>query len=88
MIDTFTYHFSQISAPRQSTKITYPLLDVMFLTLCSTIVGCEGWEDIEDFAEEQLDWFQSKGLLLSGVPVHDTIARIIARLDPDDFLTG
>ena len=85
MIDTFTYHFSQITDPRQSAKITYPLFDVMFLTLCSIIAGCEGWEDIEDFAEEQLDWFQSKGLLLSGVPVHDTIARIIARLDPDDF---
>lgn len=85
MLGTFTHHFSQISDPRQSAKITYPLFDVIFLTLCSVIAGCEGWEEMEDFAEENLDWFQSKGLLCSGIPVHDTIARIIARLDPDEF---
>ena len=34
----------------------------MSCTVCSVIGGAEGWEDIEDFGEVHLPWFQSKGL--------------------------
>ena len=84
-INGFSEHFGQLSDPRQSSKVCYPLFDVLFLTLCAVIAGCEGWEDIEDFGDAHIAWFQSKGLFPNDIPVHDTIARIIARLDPSEF---
>lgn len=87
MIDTFSKYFGDIEDPRQSAKVSYPLFDVLFLTVCATIAGADGWEDIEDFGEAHFSWFRKKGLFESGLPVHDTIARLIARLDPEQFQT-
>ena len=84
-IDIFAEHFSELEDPRQASKVVYPLFDVVFLTLCAVIAGCEGWEDIEDFGEVHLPWFQSKGLFKNGIPVHDTIARIISGIKPEPF---
>ncbi|ART82247.1 ISAs1 family transposase [Oceanisphaera profunda] len=83
--DAFTQYFGEIDDPRQPAKIIYPLFDVLFLTICAVIAGAEGWEDIEDFGSAHLNWFQKKGLFPEGVPVHDTIARVISRLDPVQF---
>jgi hypothetical protein len=53
-IDAFSQYFSVIQDTRQSAKISYPLFDILFLTVCATIAGMEGWEDIEDFGEAHL----------------------------------
>ena len=34
-----------------------------------------------------MDWFQNRGLLENGVPVDDTIARIISRICPEQLQT-
>ncbi|WP_406568982.1 ISAs1 family transposase [Aeromonas caviae] len=84
----FTRFFSEIHDNRQSAKISYPFYDVLFLTVCAVIGGAQGWEDIEDFGEVHLAWLQDKGLFLNGIPVHDTIARIISRIQPEQFQTA
>ena len=81
----FAQFFDNIHDPRQHAKIYYPFYDVLFLTVCAVIGGAEGWEDIEDFGEVHLPWFQSKGLFKNGIPVHDTIARIISGIKPEPF---
>lgn len=83
--EAFSKHFSDIQDPRQTAKISYPLFDVLFLSVCSVICGAEGWEEIQDFGEANLDWLQEKGLFIDGLPTHDTIARIVSRLDPNSF---
>ncbi len=57
-IDAFSQYFSTLTDPRQSSKISYPLFDILFLAITSIIAGAEGWEDIEDFGETYLDWYQ------------------------------
>lgn len=84
-LDAFSEFFSELHDPRQSAKISYPLFDILFLTVCAVIGGCEGWEDIEDFGQAHSRWFQDKGLFPNGLPVHDTIARVISSLDPEQF---
>ncbi len=81
----FTQFFSELEDPRQAGKIAYPFFDVVFLTVCAAIGGAEGWEDIELFGEAHLEWLQRKGLFPNGLPVHDTIARIISRIQPEQF---
>jgi predicted transposase YbfD/YdcC len=84
-LDAFSEFFSDLHDPCQSAKIAYPLFDILFLTVCAVIGGCEGWEDIEDFGQAHSRWFQNKGLFPNGLPVHDTIARVISSLDPEQF---
>ncbi len=84
-IDVFAEHFSDVTDPRQSAKVTYPLYDVLFLSVCGVITGCEGWEDIEDFGHARLSWLQGLGLFKDGLPVHDTIARIISSIEPEQL---
>lgn len=74
-LDAFSEYFDELKDPRQTAKISYPLFDILFLTIYAVIAGAEGWEDIEDFGEVHLDWLQKKGLFPDGLPVHDTIAR-------------
>ena len=37
-----TDHFADIEDPRQASKVTYELFDVLFLTLTAVISGAEG----------------------------------------------
>ena len=80
-LSSFQKHFSAIAEPRQLTKISYPLFDILFLTVAAVITGCEGWEEIEDFGLERLEWLNKFGMFTKGIPAHDTIARVISRID-------
>ena len=41
-LNAFTEHLSSIEDPRQAEKASYPLFDIMFVTLCAVIAGAEG----------------------------------------------
>jgi len=71
--------------PRQIAKIGYTLFDVLFLTVCAVIAGAKEWEDIKDFGEVHIGWLQKKGLFPSGLPVHNTISRIVLHLNLVQF---
>ncbi len=77
--------FDNVNDPRQASKVVYKLYDLLFLTICAVISGCEGWEDIRDFGEARLPWLTSLGLFKDGLPVDDTIARLISRIDPEQL---
>ncbi len=81
-LDAFTEHFASIEELRQSAKVSYPLFDIMFITLYGVIAGAEGWKEIQEYAEGHHNWFKKQGVLTEGVPVDDTIVRIIARINP------
>ena len=40
---------------------------------------------VVDYADGHIEWFQQHGYLRDGVPVDDTIARTISRIDPEQF---
>ena len=40
-LDAFAEIFADLQDPRQSAKIAYPLFDIVFLTVCAVIGGCE-----------------------------------------------
>ncbi len=55
-IDVFAEHSSNVTDPRQSAKVIYPLYDVLFLSNWGVITGYEGWDNIEDFGHARLNW--------------------------------
>ena len=55
----------------------------MSLTVCAVLSGAEGWKDIEKFGHKKLAWLRRFRRLEQGIPVDDTISRIIRALDPE-----
>ena len=50
------------------------------ITLCATVCGMDGWGEIEIFAEEREGWFKKFLELQNGIPSHDTMYRVFARI--------
>ena len=46
---------------RQLWKVVHKLSDIVLLVICSVIAGCDGWDEIEDFGCERLDWLRKYG---------------------------
>ncbi|RRS09392.1 transposase family protein [Pseudoalteromonas sp. J010] len=42
---------------------------MLFLTISAVIAGCQGWEEIEDFAHDTLSWLRKFITLANGVPL-------------------
>ena len=78
-------HFSSITDRRQLSKIEHPLVDIIILCICGVVCGADGWSDIEVFGRTHKGWLQGKGLLPNGIPVDDTIARVMSSLAPKEF---
>ena len=80
---SFLQHFAALPDPRSHINRTYDLLDVVFLTVCAVLSGAEGWKDIEKFGHNKLAWLRKFRRFEQGIPVDDTIARIIRALEPE-----
>lgn len=82
---SFIDYFGEITDPRKDINLKHDLFDVIYLTITGVISGCEGWKDIYDFGIAKLDWLRQYREFKNGIPVDDTIARIISALKPEEF---
>jgi predicted transposase YbfD/YdcC len=85
MTATFLKHFDSIVDPRIERCKKHNLLDIILLAITAVMSGSEGWEDIENFGHIKLDWLRRYRDFEAGIPRHDTIARVICRLKPDEI---
>ena len=85
MSATFLTHFDSISDPRIERCKKHNLMDILLLAISAVMSGSEGWEDIENFGHIKLDWLRQYGSFEAGIPRHDTIARVMCRLNSDEI---
>jgi len=85
MLSTIEEHFSVVTDEREQYKVKYPLLDILLITLVGVICGADGWEAIEEVGKNKLKLLKKYGYFHYGIPVHDTIARIISAIEPSQF---
>lgn len=78
-------HFEILEDPRTAYLVAHPLLDIIALTICAVICGAESWEDIEAYGHSKHEWLATFLALPNGIPSHDTIGRVFARLDPSQL---
>ena len=78
-------HFSKLEDPRVYRNKKHELMDVVVRCVCAMLSGAEGWCDIEEFGRTKLDWLRRYVPLANGIPVDDTIARIISALSVKGF---
>jgi len=74
-------HFGDLPDPREDNR-RHLLIDIIAIVICASICGAEKWDDIEVFARAKEGWLRRFLTLPHGIPSHDTIARVFARIDP------
>ena len=82
----FMDHFGDLADPRSHINQRHDLHDILFLTVSAIMSGAEGWKDIKEFGDAKLDWLKQFRGFEAGIPVDDTIARVISALVPEQFL--
>ena len=49
------------------------------------IGGADNWVAMEQYGNSKLEWLKQFLELPNGIPSHDTLARVFARIDPSEF---
>lgn len=82
---TIKRYFRKLKDPRLNRHKRHLLLDIVAITLCGVICGCNDWQQIATFARARQEWLQKFLRLPNGIPSHDTLERVFDRLDPQAF---
>lgn len=83
--ESFLKHFTNLEDPRikNNHNKRHSLTDILVLTILAVICGAESWLDVEEFGDIKEDWLKTFLELPNGIPSHDTIGNIFARLSPE-----
>jgi len=78
-------HFVTLKDPRLDRRKLHQLPDILFMTLCAVISGCDNWVHIADYCEIHKDWFTEVLKLEHGIPSHDTFNNVFKAIDNKEF---
>jgi len=81
----FLDHFKGLPDHRQAGKVSYPLDEVLLLSLLAVLAGAEGFTHIARFGEKKLDLLRRFRPFANGTPSHDHLGDIFATLDAQAF---
>src|SRR5580698_7054319 len=81
----FLDHFSGLPDRRQAGKVSYPLDEILLLSLLAVVAGAEGFTDIARFGEKKLALLRRFRPFAAGTPSHDHLGDIFATLDAAAF---
>ncbi len=79
------YLFEGIEDHRMDRRKLHSLKDILAISLCATISGAEGWEDMENFGKSKEYWLRTWLELPNGIPSDDTFRRVISTIKPQEF---
>ncbi|MCK6453855.1 MAG: ISAs1 family transposase [Alphaproteobacteria bacterium] len=78
-------HFRDLPDPRQRGKVTYPLDEVLLLSLLAVLAGAETFVDIALFGDKKIELLRRFRPFRDGTPSHDHLGDIFATLDAERF---
>ena len=78
-------YFEGLTDPRVERTKYHSLKDILGLTICAVLSGCNDWEEIELYGISKELWLKSFLSLPNGIPSHDTINRLFSALNPDEL---
>jgi|TARA_B100001971_G_C18176555_1_gene530265 predicted transposase YbfD/YdcC len=81
----FIDEFSDMEDPRLDRRKLYPLIEIIFLTICAVISGANHFTEVGIFGEANIDWLRKFLPFANGIPSHDAIGYFFSRLDPEQF---
>jgi predicted transposase YbfD/YdcC len=78
-------HFAAMPDPRSTINQHHLLVDVIVIAMCGVLAGADGPAAIERWAVLHETWLRNHLRLPEGIPSHDTIGRVLQRLQPQAF---
>ncbi|PSB08435.1 ISAs1 family transposase [Pleurocapsa sp. CCALA 161] len=82
---TLIDHFSGLTDPRVERTKEHKLIDILTIAICGMISGADNWVAMEQYGNSKEEWLKQFLELPNGIPSHDTIGRVFARIDPNEF---
>jgi predicted transposase YbfD/YdcC len=82
---SFLSYFSKLSDPRIKGLTTYPLQEIILMTLCGVLSGCDDFVDISEYGKEKITFLRTLLPFENGVPSHDTLSNVFRMLDFEVF---
>jgi predicted transposase YbfD/YdcC len=84
-IASLSKHFESLTDPRAEHSIDHLLIDIVVITICAVICGANNWVEIENYGHAKKEWLETFLELPNGIPSHDTLMRLFARLKPKEL---
>ena len=84
-LESIVKHFESLADPRDTRNRRHLLVDVIVISVCGVIVGCEGPTAIVRWAKAKEDWLGQVLELPNGIPSKDCVLRILSLLKPAAF---
>ena len=72
--------FDSLTDPRVERTKLHTLKDIIGITICAVLSGCDDWEEIEMYGRGKEQWLKQFLSLPNGIPSHDTFNRVFASL--------
>jgi DDE_Tnp_1-associated len=80
-------HVALLPEPRRDRTKRHLVLDIVVMAVWAGIGGADTWVDLAAYGRAKYAWFKRFLALPHGIPAHETLARVCARLHPDAFRT-
>jgi len=81
----FMDFFGEIRDHRIDRKKLHTVEEILLVTFCGMIAGCDSWDDLELFGKTKLDYLRRYLPFKNGAPSDDTLRRFFRVLDPKIF---
>src|SRR5262245_5811453 len=79
-------YFANLPDPRRNNENKrHQLIDIIAIAILATICGANHFTEMEQFGKANEDFLRSLLELPNGIPSHDTIGEVFARLDASEF---
>jgi hypothetical protein len=80
---TISQTFSLLKVPRMDRSKRHPLVNIITISLCAIISGCDDFCSIEQYGQAKQAWFEEFLDMPHGIPSHDTFNDVLNRLNPN-----
>ncbi len=82
---TISKAFGHLGEPRMTRSQRHSLINILTISICAIISGCDDFSSIERYGKAKEDWFKQFLDMPNGIPSHDTFNDVLNRLDPKEF---
>jgi predicted transposase YbfD/YdcC len=78
-------YFESLSDPRHPRNRKHLLVDIIVVSVCAILCGCDGPTAMHRWAKERQEWLAQHLALPNGIPSRDCIRRLLLALKPEAF---
>lgn len=84
-VESLGSYFESLSDPRHTRNRKHLLVDVIVISVCAIICGCDGPTAIHRWSRHQESWLRQFLTLSNGIPSRDCVRRLLIALRPEAF---